>query len=522
VLANGKVVTIDPADTIAQAVAVKDGRILAVGTDEMMRALAGEKTQWIDLRGRTLTPGLIDSHNHLQVQGQLQGHYIPFLPPEVRSVDDLKARLKDVVAATPEGEWIQGYFLVVNDGRLPNRQDLDPVSPKNPVWILQQGGHYGSANSQALKLAGIDASIPDPVGGVIERDARGEPTGVFYNHRAMDMLRRVAPGVTPEMVAQFIADTQPLFAACGVTSFQGNNVRGVDTVGAYLDAGKQDKMTLRGAVYYTLEWPADVDRALNQVERYQDDHMRFAGFKFLLDGQAQMAYCHQPHNGVRWDLPTWEPGSFKDAVRLLHDTGLQICVHCVGDAAVDLTLDAYEAAMNANPRNDPRRRIEHCILSTPEATRRMKDLGVVVSTQPQFLRMGAEGYTRLFGEERARRAIVTREWLEGGVHLALGSDAPTTPWYAPVATLAGAVVRMNFSGGRHVPEQALTISEAMRAHTLGSAYAAHEETIKGSIEPGKLADMVVWTQDPYTSTLDKLWESPIAITMIGGKIVYQA
>jgi predicted amidohydrolase YtcJ len=156
-----------------------------------------------------------------------------------------------------------------------------------------------------------------------------------------------------------------------------------------------------------------VERALKEVEYYQGNgFMRLAGFKFLLDGQALMAYCHQPHNGVRWDMPTWEPQSFKDAVRALHDTGLQICVHCVGDAAVDLTLDAYEAAMNANPRPDPRHRIEHCVLSTPQATQRIKDLGVVVSTQPQFARLykDRDRLVELFGEERARRFIVTREW----------------------------------------------------------------------------------------------------------------
>jgi predicted amidohydrolase YtcJ len=522
VLHGGKVITIDESDTIVQAVAVRGGLIQAVGTDDQILALAGPTTQVVDLGGRALTPGLIDAHNHLQVMGLMHGYYVPFLPPEVRTLDDLRAKLAEAVARTPEGEWVQGYFMVVNEGGLPNRHDLDPVSPQHPVWIMQQGGHYGSANSLALQAAGITAATPDPVGGVIERATNGEPTGVFYNHRAMDLVRLHIPRYTMALVRENIAATQPLFAASGVTSFQDNNVRGTDTVSTYLEAGSKGELYLRGAVYYTLEWPKDLDRALGELDYGGgDEFMRFAGFKFLLDGQPKMAYCHEPHEGERWDLPTWEPQTFKEAVRALHDTGLQICVHCVGDAAVDLTLDAFEEAMNGNPRPDPRHRIEHCILTTPQATRRMKDLGVVVSTQPQFLRLGGDAYAQFFGKERARRAIVTREWWDAGVTVALGSDAPTTPWYTPQVTLFGAVTRVTFSNQRYEPDQALTIQEALRAHTMGSAYAAHEEDVKGSIEEGKLADLVVWSEDPYTAPIQRLWQIPVDLTLVGGQVVYQ-
>jgi predicted amidohydrolase YtcJ len=339
----------------------------------------------------------------------------------------------------------------------------------------------------------------------------------------MDMLRRVAPRPTPEMTRGFIAAAQPIFAAAGVTTFHDNNVRGVDTVGAYFDVDREGQMLIRGQVHYTLEWPGDLERALKEVEYYQGDgFMRFAGFKFLLDGQAKMAYCHQPHNGVRWDTPTWEPQRFKDTVRALHDTGLQVCVHCFGDAAADLTLDAFEEAMNANPRPDPRHRLEHAIITTPQATQRIKDLGVVVSTQPQFIRLGGDHYAEMFGEERAKRVIVTREWLEAGVPVALGSDAPTTPWLTPQVTLFGAVTRITFSNQFYQPEQSMTIQEALRAHTMGSAYAGFEEDIKGSIEVGKLADLAVWDEDPYTAPLKRLWQIPMAMTIVGGEIVYQA
>jgi predicted amidohydrolase YtcJ len=536
VLLNGRVITVDRQDTIKQAVAIKDGLIQAVGSNENIRALVGQKTKSIDLSGQSVTPGLIDPHNHLQVYGLTQKWFVPFLPPEVATPADLGKKLTEVVAQTPEGEWVQGYYLIIQGG-LPGRKELDPVSPNHPVWLMQQGGHYGSANSMALKLAGISASTPDPVGGVIERDANGEPTGVFYNHRAMDVLRRVAPVPTQDMTRDYALFGQPAFAAEGVTTFHDNNVRGVDTVGAYFDVDRAGQMLIRGRVFYTLEWPGDLDRALDEVEYYKGNgFMDFGGFKFLLDGQFHMAYCHEPHNGVRWDTPTWEPQTFKDTVRELHDTGLQICVHCVGDAAVDLTLDAFEEAINANPRSDPRHRIEHCVITTPEATQRIKDLGVVVSTQPQFIRIGSKHWIDILGEKRAARGMVTREWLDAGIPVALGSDAPTTPWILPQITLAGAVTRVTLDDDRHHPEQAITAREALRAHTMGGAYAGFEEDIKGSIEPGKMADLVVWKRDPIATFEPFEGSGPLdinsfmravgslkaAITIVGGEIVHQA
>ncbi len=536
VLLNGNVITVDPQDTIAQAVAIKDGLIQAVGSNEDIGALMGGKTKSIDLAGQSVTPGLIDPHNHMQAYGLTQQWYVSFLPPEVRTPEDLRKKLSEVVAQTPEGEWIQGYYLIIQGG-LPGRKELDPESPNHPVWLLQQGGHYGSANSLALKLAGINASTPDPVGGVIERDDNGEPTGVFFNHRAMDVLRRVAPVPTPDMTRDFALLGQPAFAAEGVTTFHDNNVRGVNTVEAFFDVDRAGQMVIRGRVFYTLEWPGDLDRALNQIEYYKGNgFMDFGGFKFLLDGQFQMAYCHEPHNGVRWDTPTWQPQTFKDTVRALHDTGLQICVHCVGDAAVDLTLDAFEEAMNANPRPDPRHRIEHCVITTPEATQRIKDLGVVVSTQPQFIRLGSKMWIDLLGEKRAARGMVTREWLDAGIPVALGSDAPATPWILPQITLAGAVTRVTLDDDRHCPEQSITAREALRAHTMGGAYAGFEENIKGSIEPGKLADLVVWKRDPIATfepfegsgpldadgLLRAIGSLKAAMTMVEGNIVHQA
>lgn len=516
ILAGGKVLTVDAGDTVAQAVAIRDGLVLQVGTDAAIRALAGPSTKVVELKGRTVTPGFVDPHNHFQLFGLCGTYYTPFVPPAIKSTADLLPALAAVVAQTPAGQWINGYYWMAE---IPNRHDLDPVSPDHPVFVFHQGGHYGSANSRALEIAGITAATESPVGGIIEKDAYGEPTGVFYNHRAMDVLRRWIPLYTDDDVYASLMWTQRTFAACGVTSFQDVNIRG-DNIRLYQDLYRQARLYLRGDLYYTLEYPSDLDRALGGLDLYHDDLTRVAGYKFLIDGQGPTAYCHEPTNGECWDMPTWEPASFKQTLRTLHDTGMQICVHCIGDAAVDLTLDAYEEALNANPRSDARHRIEHCVLSTADATARIKDLGVVLSVNPGFIRTAGDGWVSLFGEERCRRAVVTREWLEAGVPLAIGSDTPTCPLYTPQATLATAMARTTASNAVLGPGEVLTFAEALRAHTVGAAYAAHEETTKGSLEPGKLADLVVWTRDPTALTPTQLWNTTVDMTLVGGRTVY--
>jgi predicted amidohydrolase YtcJ len=518
---NGRVVTMDAADSVVQALAIRDGLILKTGSDQTLRPLTGPQTTVIDLRGRTLTPGLIDAHTHPQLMG-VYGRLISFSPPEVKSIPDLKHKLADVVHKTPKGNWIWGIsqFQALSDGRMPTRQDLDAVSREHPVWIMHQGGHFGVANSLALKMANVGANTPNPTGGVIERDQKGAPTGVIYNIQAMDLILKQIPRNTPEMVWENILSPQHLLASYGVTSFQDNYVRPAGTVSTYLEIGRQGKMPLRGAIYCALERPEDLNGAL-RIEHHADRFTRFAGFKFILDGTLPVAYCHEPHKGLQWNLPTWDPNTFKKAIRTLHDTGLQICVHTLGDAALDLALDAYEEAMRANPRANPRHRIEHCVLSTPRAIRRIKDLGVVIGFTPTLIRQGGDSCRYLFDDKRLERVMVAREWLEAGIPVGIGADAPCMPWHTPQMTLWAAMTRLPYSGMVIGPGQRMTIHEALRAQTMGAAYAAHEEKIKGSLEPGKLADICVWTQDPYTLPVQRLHNTTIDLTMVGGLVVYQ-
>ena len=518
---NGTILTVDSGNSVSQAVAISGNQIMQVGKNEAILALVQPDTQVIDLAGRVLSPGLIDPHFHLAYL-DLLNQMIPFLSPEVKIIADMVAKLKDVVAQTPKGEWIQIYFMTLEEGRMPTRQELDVVSPDNPVWIIQQGGHLGCSNSMALQLANISADTPNPPGGIIERDQNGEPTGLFYNHRAMNVLRSAIPKRPVSSIQTSIIEGQHLLLSSGVTTFHDVYAYGMDVINAYMQAGKNGEMVVQGAVYPVLENPGEVNHPTG-LEHYNDPFMRLGGYKLQVDGSALTAYCHEPTKGIAWDKPAWPEDDFKKTVRALHDTGLQICVHCVGDAAVDLTLDAFEEAMNANPRPDPRHRIEHCVLTKPNSTQRIKDLGVVISNTASFTLMAGDLYVETYGQERADRLLVAREWLEAGIPMALGTDYPTTPWPQPQMTLASAIARLTASGKVLNPKQCLTFEEALRAFTMGSAYAGFEENIKGSIEPGKLADMIVWTKDPRTLDAKELaLTTTVDMTFVGGKLVYPA
>ena len=521
ILTHGNVLTMDEKDTISQALAVAGDKILLVGTNEAVQAIASPEAQVVDLGGRTLTPGMIDPHIHFRGYGLLTTYYTPYNPPDVVDIPSMQRKLRDDLHGRQSGEWINGYYMALADTQIPTKEDLDPVSPDNPVFMMHIGGHFGTANSVALKLAGVDSNTRSPDGGIIEM-IDGEPTGVLYNHRAMDVLRKVVPPVTDDLVRQSIIQTQTLMASCGVTCFHDNNIRDVESIRAYQDLSLSGDLFLRNNLYLTLEWPSDLEK-IDQIEVIQNDVTRFMGYKFLIDGQGPTAYTYEPHNGPEYRMTTWDPQQFKETVKSLHNTGLQISVHCIGDAASDLVLEAYEGAMNANPRSDPRHRIEHAVLTKPNTTQKMKDLGVVVSTQPAFIYLFGNGWIDVFGENRMERIMVTREWLEAGVHLAIGSDAPSTPFYNPQATLAGAMTRFTFKQTPIGPEQNMTIWEALRAHTIEAAYAGHQEQVLGSLERGKFADCVVWPQDPTQMNVrDLALTDRVDMTFVGGRLVYQA
>jgi hypothetical protein len=526
ILVNGNIVTIDANRTTAKALAVKDGVIRFVGDDLPARNLAGDSSRIIDLGGRTVTPGLNDAHCHLSACGLLGTAYVDVSWPKVFTVEDMQVKLAERIAITPAGEWVVGSGWVTFGGRYPTKHDLDPVSPNHPVMVINQGGHMAVVNSLALEMAGVTASTKDPGNGRILREANGEPSGTIMNHPAMDIFRRLWPPdlLNLQVYENSVLNPQAVFASMGVTSFQDVYARDLDRMEAYFNVARRGEMSIRGQVMNVLEYIQELDGRIEAIEaiRYESDYMHFGGAKFQVDGALEASYTNEPHDGIAWNIPIWKPNDLKEAVRAFHDAGYQVALHTAGDAAVDLALDAIENAMNRNPRPDPRHRIEHSVLNSDEALQRTKDLGVVISTQPTLIWAFADACERIWGEERAQRLIPTRTWLDMGVPVCLSSDAPSMPWWKPQATLCAALLRASASKKPVSPEQAMTIDEAMYAHTVAGAYADFAEDKKGSLELGKFADLIVWHDNPYTTAAEDIVNLTVDLTMVGGKVVFEA
>jgi hypothetical protein len=374
-------------------------------------------------------------------------------------------------------------------------------------------------------MANVTAKTKDPGNGRFLREANNEPNGTVMNHPAMDVFRRLWPPdlLNVEAYETCVLNPQAKFASMGVTSFQDVYARDMDRMQAYFNVAKRGEMTIRGQVMNVLEYIQELKGRIEDIEamRFESDYMHFAGAKFQADGALEASYTNEPHNGIAWNISIWKPKDLNEAVRAFHDAGYQVAIHTGGDAALDMALDAIENAMNKNPRPDPRHRIEHSVLNTDKALQREKDLGIIVSTQPTLITAFGDAMIRIWGEERAMRAIPTRTWLDMGIPLALSSDAPSMPWWDPQTTLAASIARVTITGKTVSPEQAMTIDEALYAHTMGGAYADFAENKKGSLEPGKFADLIVWHNDPYTTAVEEIRNLTIDLTMVGGKIVHQ-
>ncbi|MCC6313545.1 MAG: amidohydrolase [Thermomicrobiales bacterium] len=533
ILLGGRVHTLDPTIGGASALAVKDGRIAAVGADEEIRSLAGASTQIVALDGATVIPGLIDPHNHLLMTGAMLAETSLY---DCRSIPEIVERVAERVRRTPPGNWVVGRGWdesLLAERRHPTRHDLDAVAPDHPV-VLHRVWNKLVCNSAALRAAGITAATPDPpadllYGGSFDRDASGEPTGLFRD-RAKELIAGAVPPPTESDMVEAIAAACAAYHAVGITGIAEPGLY-PEQIHAYGRARREERLTVRadlllaGWGFGTPEIePLLQDRfaGLGLEGGLGDDRLRLEGIKLMPDGgisdrTARMydPYLDEPGNHGTW---TVEPERLVELIRWVHDLGWPMDIHTCGDEAQAVVVRAYADAQHANPKPWLRHRVHHAYFPTPETLRLMAEFRIPALVSSPFLRNLGEGFVNSVGPERAARAMPMRTYLNAGVIVAGSSDSPITD-YNPWVGMATAVERRTVTGRLLGPDEVLTPMEALRSYTTSATFATGRETRQGMLTPGKLADLVVLDRDPLAAPDELAAVRPVA-TMVGGAWVF--
>jgi predicted amidohydrolase YtcJ len=521
-----RVWTVDAANPEAEAIAVLGDRIVAVGTAQQVDAWRGDTTKVIDGRGRRVVPGFNDSHVHFLSGGQqLESVDLRDAP----TPDEFAQRIARHAEKFLAKEWVTGGNWDdqrFSPRKLPTKELIDPVTAETPVFVNRLDGHMGLANSLALRLAGIDAQTPEPAGGVIVRDADGEPTGILKD-AAMDLVRRVIPHQSRDERLRFARNAMKHAASLGVTSVQHMSCS-YDAFSVYAELAESHELTTR--IYAAPLETSWQDQAKVGIRRaFGSSYLRLGAVKGFADGSlgSSTAYFFDPYTddpgnrGLLSDEMQPISGMLERMTRA-DAAGLQLCIHAIGDAAISEVLDLFSHVERANGARDRRFRIEHAQHVAPKDFARFRELNVIASVQPYHAIDDGRWAEARIGPARAKSSYAFRTFLDGGVRLALGTDWPVAP-LDPLYTIYAAVTRATLDGRRNegwVPEQKITVAEAVAAYTLGSAYAEFQETEKGSLEVGKLADMVILDADVFSIPPRDIRDVKVDVTIVGGKVVW--
>ncbi len=532
VLIHAKVYTVNPREPWAQALAVRGGKIVAVGSDKAIAAYQGPSTKVIDAKEHMVLPGFMDAHVHMMA-GAAQLEQITL--NDARTIDDFQRMVKEYAAAHPDRKWIQGmgwYYSVFGRNGAPDKKFIDEVVPDRPVYLAAYDGHSSLVNSKALQMAGITRKTPDPANGIIVRNpATGEPTG-FLKEAAGSLVMKTAPRPTREEERDRMIKAIHYASSLGLTRVisAGADAERVDL---FDEIRQKGDLTVRlcMARFVTPPISPEVMKTLEENRRkYADDWIDLAPVKFLLDGviEARTAAMMEPYTndpGNRGQL-YFDPDQYKEAVMRLDRLGFQVFTHAIGDRAIRLALDACEAANKANGRTDARHKIEHIEDPGAEDIPRFGKLGVIASMQPLHATPNDNNlnvWAGNVGPERAQRAWPWRDILAGGAVLSFGSDwsvVTLNPWPAVQMLLTRETPDGTPAGG-WIPKECLTLEEAIRGYTMGCAFAARREKTEGSIEAGKLADVILISQDLFEIAPDQIGKTKVLMTMVGGKTVYR-
>jgi predicted amidohydrolase YtcJ len=533
VLVGAPVITVDPGRPRAEAIAVTDGRIMAVGTREQVEALRGQGTRTIELDGGAVVPGFQDAHNHACFAGR---YMLTCDLHDLHTREEYLAAIAAYAAAHPDDEWITGggWGMPAFPGGVPRREDLDRIVPDRPVYLMNADLHGAWVNSRALELAGIDRRTPDPPGGRIERDPDGSPTGTLHEW-ARDLVAARIPPTSEATWRRAILEAQRHLLSLGVTSWQDAWVE-PDVLAAYralADAGD-----LRAHVVACQWWdrtrgPEQIDAMVARREAVGMGTLRAGTVKIMQDGVPENftagvvePYLEVDGAGGGTGFSFNAPDALEDAIVALDAEGFQVHVHAIGDRAIGEALDAFEAARAANGPRDARHHITHLQLLDPEDIVRFRDLDLVATVQPYWA-FADEQLTELtipfLGPGRARRQYAFRTIHETGVRLAFASDWSIST-ADPLMGIEVAITRTDPEDRGtepFLPEQALDPATALAAATIGSAYVNRRDHAAGTITEGKDADLVVLDRDPFDPELAGPADARTSMTIIGGKVVYE-
>jgi hypothetical protein len=532
ILWGGKVITVDPRRPEAEAVAVKNGRFLAAGSNAEIRALAGRKTEVVALKGRTVLPGFIDSHQHLFEYGTnlLQ---LDCSPKKCRSIADLKEAVRRETLRQPPGTWIRGVgYDDTKTAALSglNRRDLDEVAPDHPVFIQQVSGHWAVVNSRALEAGNIGEDPPDPKGGSYGRDSRtGRLNGVLYEQAEFAFVYEGTTGRPPIMPPFSLKEriravrlAGERYAAAGLTSVTDALVS-AQSLETYQEALRTGALKVRVYLIVSIEYLPQL-RALNLRTGFGDERLRLGGVKILADGgiAGRTAYLSEPYLGTedRGILAVESEEALHEMIHRGHEAGFQVCVHANGDRTIEMALDGFEKALAALPRRNHRHRLEHCTVVNPKILKRIRRNRLLVTPFGSYIYFHGEKMNLHYGPERVARMFAHRSFLDHGIRVSGASDSPCGP-YEPLLAIQSCVTRKSFAGEVLGKNQAITVDEAIFLYTMASAYASFEENLKGSITPGKLGDLTVLEEDPRRANPDGIKDIPVWMTVVGGEILFE-
>lgn len=541
VFLNGRVITVNSRDEIAEAVAVVGNRIARVGTTESVKELAGNGTRVVDLAGRALTPAFVENHMHIPNAAENR-LWVDCSPDAVSSIEELVAAIGERVKQTPPGEWVMGWGFDhhrLKERRYPNRRDLDPVSPHNPVAIRQRESMSWTANTAGLRRMGIQDDTPELPGGPMERDEHGAPLGPMWDNCRPVYIFPALPEKSLEELVDGYTYVLQYLNRLGIGSADEAAIRHPIELEAWQALRDRGGMTAR--IYlniyplYGSSW--ETDTAAYQVFRsglrtgFGDDWLRIGPAVIGIDGgvQGQTAALFEPYSN---DPKGEFRGSFRvtqemadEFCRDAHRAGYQIAAIPHGDHGITVTLDAIEKAQREFPRPDPRHRLEHAYLWNAECIERAGKLGVVYNGQPPILEVLSEACTiEAWGEQRSQYAFPFKSLMQRGVVCSGGSDMPIVT-SDPMLGIDCLVNRRldPVPGGRVLnPDERLTVLEAIRVYTYNGAYAHFEEGSKGSIEEGKLADLAVLSRDILATPNEELRHITADMTIVDGRVVHEA